>query len=148
MYPKEKVAELTGNLKRGAREWAERKIDELAAGHPRLRVASVYLKRGLANWMEREEARINGMADGLMLFIADKDGRIDADALMNDALAIFREMDVSYAEVAGFGIEYGKGAVTVSIPRGVLPDMIFGELGQIRITADDLMEMKELFAFS
>lgn len=146
MYPKEKVAELTGNLKRGAREWADRKIDELASGHPRLRVASVYLKRGLANWMEREEARINGMADGLMLFIADKDGRIDADALMNDALAIFREMDVSYAEVAGFGIEYGKGTVTVSIPHGVIPDMIFGELGQIRITADDLMEMK--FAFS
>lgn len=143
MYLKENIAELTGNMKNAVREWANGKIDELSAGRPGLKAASVYLKRGLSNWMEREDMRINSMAESISLFVADKDGNIDTDMLIDDAVAMFREMDVNYAEIGGFGIEYGKGAVTVSIPRGVFLDMIFGDLGHVRITAEDLLEIKE-----
>lgn len=146
MYIKENVAELTGNLKVAVRNWANGKIDELAAGRPKLKAASVYLKRGLSNWMDREDKRINSVTDSLALFLADKDGNIDTDMLINDAVAMFREMDVNYAEIGGFGIEYGKGAVTVSIPHSVFLDMIFGDLGHVKITAEDLLEIKELLA--
>lgn len=144
MYLKEETARLTGDLKAAVRKWAYGKIDELAADRPKLKAASVYLKRGLNNYMEREDRRINSMVDGLALFVADKDGKIDTDMLIDDAVAMFREMDVARAEIGSFGIEYGKGAVTINIPHNVFLDMIFGDLGQIRITAEDLLEIKQL----
>lgn len=144
MYLKEETTKLTGDLKNAVRRWAYGKIDELSAGRPRLKAASVYLKRGLNNYMEREDKSINSMVDGLTLFVADKDGNIDTDMLIDDAVAMFREMDVAYAEMGAFGIEYGKGAVTINIPHNVFLDMIFGDLGKITITADDLLEIKAL----
>lgn len=144
MYLKEETARLTGDLKAAVRKWAYGKIDELAADRPKLKAASVYLKRGLNNYMEREDKRINSMVDSLTLFVADKDGKIDTDMLIDDAVTMFKEMDVAYAEIGSFGIEYGKGAVTINIPHNVFLDMIFGDLGQIRITAEDILEIKQL----
>ena len=144
MYLKEETSKLTGDFKNAVRKWVYGKIDELSASRPRLKAASVYLKRGLNNYMEREDKRINSMVDGLTLFVADKDGNIDTDMLIDDAVTMFKEMDVAYAEIGSFGIEYGKGAVTINIPHNVLFDMIFGDLGKITITADDLLEIKAM----
>lgn len=144
MYLKEETARLTGDLKNAVRKWAYGKIDELSASRPQLKAASVYLKRGLSNYMEREDKRINSMVDSLTLFVADKDGNIDTNMLIDDAVTMFKEMDVAYAEMGAFSIEYGKGAVTVNIPHNVFLDMIFGDLGKITITADDLLEIKAL----
>lgn len=144
MYLKEETAKLTGDLKNAVRKWAHGKIDELSASRPRLKAASVYLKRGLNNYMEREDKRINSMVDGLTMFVADKDGNIDTDMLIDDAVTMFKEMDMNYADMGAFGIEYGKGAVTINIPHNVFLDMIFGDLGKITITAEDLLEIKSL----
>lgn len=96
--------------------------------------------------MEREEKRINSMVDGLTLFVADKDGNIDTDMLIDDAVAMFKEMDVAHVDMGIFGVDYGKGAVTVNIPRNVFLDMIFGDLGKITVTAEDLLEIKALMS--
>lgn len=144
MYLKEETTRLTGDLKNAVRKWGYGKIDELSANRPRLKAASVYLKRGLNNYMEREDKRISSMVDGLTMFVADKDGNIDTDMLIDDAVTMFREMDVAHTEIGAFGIEYGKGAVTINIPHNVFLDMIFGDLGKITITADDLLEIKAL----
>lgn len=143
---KENIAELTGNIKVAMRNWANGKIDELAADRPKLKAASVYLKRGLNNYMEREDKRINSIVDGISLFVADKEGNIDTDMLIDDAVSMFREMDINFAEIGIFGIEYGKGAVKINIPHNFFLDMIFGELGQIKITADDLLEIKQMIS--
>lgn len=144
MYLKEEATRLTADIKKSVKAWGEKKIDELCAERPRMKVASVYLKRGLNNWLDREDAQVNDMIDTLTLFAADKDGKIDTNSLIDDAVNIFREMDVNYSNIGAFGIEYGKGAVTINIPHNVLLDMIFGELGQIKITAEDLLEIKSL----
>lgn len=141
---KENTAELTGNIKVAMKNWANGKIDELAANRPKLKAASVYLKRGLSNYMEREDKRINSMVDGISLFVADKDGNIDTDMLIDDAVAMFKSMDVASYDVGAFNIEYGKGTITLNIPHNFFLDMIFGDLGQIRITADDLLEIKQM----
>lgn len=146
MYLKEETAKLTDNIKVAIKDWANGKIDELAADRPKLKAASVYLKRGLSNYIEREDKRIDSMVDGLSLFIADKDGNIDTDTLIDDAVEMFKTMDVNIAEIGMFKIEYGKGAVAVNIPHNVFFDMIFGDLGQVRITADDLLEIKEMIS--
>lgn len=146
MYLKEETAKLIGDLKNAVRQWAYGKIDELATDRPKLKAASVYLKRGINNYMEREDKRINSMVDGITLFVADKDGNIDTDMLIDDSVAMFKEMDMNFAEVGMFKIEYGKGAVTINIPHNLFLDMIFGDLGQIRITAEDLLEIKQMMA--
>ena len=144
MYLKEETARLTDDMKDAIRKWAYGKIDELSASRPRLKAASVYLKRGMNNYLEREGKLINSMVDGLTMFVADKDGNIDTDMLIDDAVTMFKEMDVAYAEIGAFGIEYGKGSVTINIPHNVFLDMIFDDLGKITITADDLLEIKAL----
>lgn len=146
MYLKGEMDKLAADLTQSVRTWAESKIDELCVTRPRLKAASVYLKRGLNNWLDREESKVGEMVDTLALFAADKDGNIDADTLIEDAVNIFREMDMNYAEMGAFAVEYGKGAVTIHIPHNLFLDMIFGDLGQVKITADDLLELKALMA--
>lgn len=146
MYLKEETAKLTADIKKSVKMWGEKKIDELCAERPRMKAASVYLKRGLNNWLDREEKQVDDMVCTLTLFAADKEGKIDTNTLIDDAVNIFREMDVNYSKIGAFGVEYGKGAVTISIPHNVLLDMIFGDLGKVTITADDLIEIKSLLS--
>lgn len=144
LYPKEKINEFKGNLKSSVQEWAESKIDVLCEGKPKMRSASIYIKRGLNNWLEREDANINKLVDNGLLFIADKDGGLDTDMLIDDAVKVFKEMDIQEKDLGMFHIEYGKGEVSVNIPHNFFLDMIFGDLGKIRLTADDFLELKEL----
>lgn len=109
-----------------------------------MKAASVYMKRGLDNWLEMEDERINKMVDRSLLFIADKNGGIDTDMLIDDAVEMFKGMEKQQMELGMFLLEYGKGEVSVAIPHNFMLDMIFGDLGKIRLTADDLLEMKEL----
>lgn len=146
MYLKDETDKLAADLTKSIRNWASVKIDELCINRPKLKAASTYLKRGLNNWLDREESKVKEMADTLALFAADKDGMIDADTLIDDAVNIFRDMDVNYTKIGSFGVEYGQGAVTISIPHNIVLDMIFGDLGQVKITADDIMELKTMMS--
>lgn len=144
LYPKEKINEFKGNLKTSLQDWGEGKIDALCEGKPRLKAASVYMKRGLNNWMENQDERINKMVDNSLMFIADKNGGIDSDMLIDDAVTLFKGMDKKQTELGMFLLEYGEGEVSVSIPHNVMLDMIFGDLGKIRLTAEDFLEIKDL----
>lgn len=144
MYLKDELTKLSADIKVAARSWAESKIDELATNRPRLKAASVYLKRGVNNWLNQQEAEIDRMVDNLALFIADADGRIDTDMLFGDVIKLFKEMDVDSVEIANFVVEYGNGAVAINIPRNVFLDVIFGDLGKITITAEDLTELRDM----
>lgn len=146
MYLKGEMDKLTADVTKAVKKWGECKIDELCTQRPSMQAASVYLKRGLNNWLDREESKVGEMVDTLALFAADKDGNIDADTLIGDAVNIFREMEVNYTKMGAFGIEYGKGAVTIHIPHNIFMDMVFGNLGQVKITADDLLELRKLMS--
>lgn len=146
MYLLEETSKLAADVKLSVRTWAENKIDELCETRPRLKAASVYLKRGLNNWLDREEKQVDDMVDTLALFVADSEGKIDADMLIDDAVKMFREMDKNFFELGAFNIEYGKGEVIIHIPHNVFLDLIFGDLGQIKISADDLLELKNLMS--
>lgn len=61
---------------------------------------------------------------------------------------MFKEMDVNSAKIANFVVEYGNGAVAINIPHNVFLDMIFGDLGKITITADDIVELRDILKSS
>lgn len=132
-------------MKENIMAWAEAKIDALCASRPNLKSASIYLKRGLNNWMKKEDARIGGIVDNVMLFVTDENGCIDTNMIIDDLISMFKDMEVQQMTVGNFLVEYGGGEVVIHIPHHPLLDIIFGALGQIKITAEDFVEMKELF---
>ena len=146
MYPKEEIGKLKCDLKTNLQQWMESKIDALYADRPRLKSVSVYLKRGRNNWLAREDMRINKIVDNSMLFITDENGNIDVDVVMEDLIRMFREMDTRETMIGVFPVEYGKGEVRITIPHNPMLDLVFGDLGSVRITADDIMEIKGLFS--
>ena len=146
MYPKEEIGKFKCDLKTNLQQWMESKIDALCEDRPRLKSVSVYLKRGLNNWLDREDMRINKIVDNSMLFITDENGNIDVDVVMEDLIRMFREMDTRETMIGVFPVEYGKGEVRITIPHNPMLDLVFGDLGSVRITADDIMEIKGLFS--
>ena len=145
MYAKEEICKFKKDLKCNIKKWAEGKIISLCADRPKLKPASVYLKRGLGNWLDREDARIDNMVDNVLLFVTDENGCIDTDLIIDDLISMFKDMEVQQMTVGNFLVEYGGGEVVIHIPHHPLLDIIFGDLGQIKITAEDFVEMKELF---
>ena len=145
MYKKEEIGQFKCDLKENMKEWAIGKVDALCRQRPRLKNASVYIKRCISNWLAREEESIDVMIDNALLFITDEDGNINTDVIINDLITCFKDMDVSKVVVGGFTIEYGAGMVNIYIPHNPLFDIVFGDLGMVSINADDLLEMKSLF---
>lgn len=145
MYTKDSIHKLKEDLKRNLQTWAEGKIDTLCAERPKMKYASVYLKRGLRNWIAREDARLDSMTDGVLLFVTDENGCVNTDVVIQDLVGMFKEMDVQQAHVGSFLVEYGKGELKIAIPHNPLLDLVFGDLGEVKITSEDLLEMKDLF---
>ena len=121
------------------------KVDALCEQRPKLKNASVYIKRGITNWIAREDAKIDSMIDNTLLFITDEKGEINMDIVLNDLMTFFKNMDVQETVVNGFTIEYGAGEVNIYIPHNPFLDVIFGDLGKVSINADDILEIKSLF---
>ena len=145
MYKNSELCELKSDLLANMEEWANYKIDSLVESRPNLKVASTYLKRGVRNWVARENKRIDSMIDNVALFISDEQGNINTDVIIDDFLEMFKAMDVQEVNMGVFDVEYGKGEIKINIPHNPILDMLMGDLGQIKITCDDIMEIKDLF---
>lgn len=138
------IQELKDKSVKALQLWTESRIDALATNHPNLSVASVYLKRGARNWLERESDRIGAMIDDASLFICDKNGDIDADMLFSDLLSAFKNMDeVPFGKGFIQGTA-GKGVIRFVIPNSPITGLLFGDTGAIRITEEDLKELKDI----
>lgn len=145
MYTIEQSSQFKEDMKNNIMKWAIGKIDQLCEGRPSLKTASPYLKRGLRNYIARSSEKADRMADGLLMFVTDEDGNINTDIIVSDFVEMFRSMDVHQERIGSFLVEYGGGEIKVNIPHYPFMDMIFGELGQIKITAEDILEIKDLF---
>ena len=145
MYNNNELGKLKNDLLVNMEEWATYKIDALVECKPNLKVASTYLRRGVRNWIARENCRIDKMVDNVALFIADEHGNINTDVIIDDFLEMFKVMDVQKANMGIFDIEYGKGEIKINIPHNPVIDLFMGDLGQIKITCDDILEIKDLF---
>ena len=145
MYNTNELCKLKSDLVVNMEEWACYKIDALVECKPHLKMASTYLKRGVHNWLVRENASIDNMVENAALFIADENGNINTDVIINDFLEMFKVMDVQKVDMGIFGLEYGKGEIKINIPHNPILDIFMGDLGQIKITCEDILEIKELF---
>ena len=142
MYIKTEVGKIKTDISQALQQWSSSKIDALVNAHPRLKPMSVYLRRGVSNYLQRIEGQIDSAVDMLTLFAADDAGNIDAGTLIGDAVEMFKLSDVREAKVGIFDLTYGAGEVVLSLPRNPVLDIFVGDLGVVKLTAEDLLELR------
>lgn len=144
MEAKQTIAQLKERFFDSVTAWAEERIDEFVASNPGMSTVSVYIKRGIKNYIARERGQIDRMIDNATLFLCDENGKVDVDTAFDDLLTMFRNMDeVPFPE--GF-IEgsVGKGVIRLSLPKNFITSLVFGQYKAIRITDVDLIALKKL----
>ena len=142
MYLKAEVGKMKTDISHALQQWSSNKIDALVNAHPQLKPMSVYLRRGVSNYLQRIEGQIDSAVDMLTLFAADDAGNIDAGTLIGDAVEMFKLTDVHEAKVGIFDLTYGAGEVVLSLPHNPILDIFVGDLGLVKLTADDLLELR------
>lgn len=129
------VTKFKSDLTSALQSWGEAKIDELFASKP---VIKHYAKKGLSNYLAK--GKFENMIDNALLFIADSEGRIDSATLFDDALNIFNDME----PVSLGSVTIGKGEIALTVPDNPLWGIVFGNLGKVRLTSEDIVELKAL----
>ena len=136
------IAKFKGECKSAIQQWGEEKIDALFPGKPQMRVMA---KRGFDNLLTRYDQRMNTAIDTALLFVGDKNGTIDSDTAIDMLVSLFQEMDVHKYSAWGIDMCVGKGAITIDLPHQPMIALFVGNLGQIKFTAEDLLELKDMF---
>lgn len=139
------IAELKEKIGESADFWIEQRIDDLVAKNPRLQAVSVYMKRGAKNYFAREKDRLMKMLDGAEIFLADKNGNVNMETVMDDAIKLFETMDEIPFDLGFVDGSIGKGKVKIKLPdNNFLVRLFFGDDEAIVISSNDFKELKQL----
>lgn len=138
------ITELKDNISDSLFQWIDERIDGLVETNPKLKIASVYLKRGAKNYVLRERGKIDAMIDNASLFLCDENGNLDADVLFSDLMQMFRDMDEVPFGKGFIQGTFGKGTIRFALPESPIINLLFGDTGAIKITDADILELKKI----
>lgn len=137
----EDVNKFKGVVKNAIQDWGNTKIDELLA---QKNAPKVFLKNGLNNILTKFDADINKWIDNIFLFIADENGVIDSDTMIDTFVGMFKEMPRTEYSFGSFSAVAGGGEVIISFPHNFLIDMLVGGMGSVKFTTEDILEIKDI----
>lgn len=135
------LAKLKGKLKDSLIEWIGDKIDAI---FPNQVTTRTFMKRGVTNWVKREDVKLNKWMDTAFLFLAGENNEIDSNAMVDVLLDMFSEMKKKVYPTGFADLEIGGGEVVVSLPHNFFIDMLTGGTDTIKFTRDDFEEIKDL----
>lgn len=133
------INQFKGELKTAIQSWGNSKIDELFKNS----ISRTFAKNGLNNMLNRYDASMNKGIDMLWMFIADENGVVDSDVLVDNVIAMLKEMDLKEYNIMGLNMTVGKGEVAIEMPKNIFFDMLVG-CSKIRFTSNDINEFKNL----
>lgn len=133
------INQFKGDLKTAIQSWGNSKIDELFKNS----ISRTFAKNGLNNMLNRYDASMNKGIDMLWMFIADENGVVDSDVLVDNVIAMLKEMDLKEYNIMGLNMIVGKGEVAIEMPNNIFFDMLVG-CSKIRFTSNDINEFKNL----
>lgn len=133
------INQFKGELKTAIQSWGNSKIDELFK-NPTPRT---FAKNGLNNILNRYDESMNKGIDMLWMFVSNEDGVVDSDVLVDNAIAMLKEMDLKEYNIMGLNMTIGKGEVAIEMPKNIFFDMLVG-CSKIRFTSNDINEFKNL----
>ena len=137
----ESLEEFHGVIRDAVEDWCSSKIDEMLPKSP---VSKSLLKNGLRNVLTRYEDVVKKWADCLFLLVADVDGVIDSDTMVDTMADVFNELPQQEYHGGGISAKMGKGSIVVEFPRNIFIDMLVGSTGSVRLTSDDILELKDI----
>lgn len=119
------------------KEWVDGRIDNLTRTNPKLVPVSVYLRRGVHNYIDRWNDLISSTLDEASMFLVEENGKFDFQTAFNDMLKMLSTMDELPFGNGLMKGTIGKGAIRFEIPDGLLWSIVFGDTGAIKLTQDD-----------
>lgn len=128
-----------GELKSAIQSWGNGKINELFPNP----VARTFAKNGLNNALTRYDEKMNNGIDFLWMFIANEEGVVDSDSMVDSINSMLKEMELKQYNLGGFILSVGKGEIAVEMPNNIFMDMLVG-CGKVRFTSADIDELKNL----
>jgi len=139
---KEDLNRFKGEIKTALQQWGSMQIEAIIPNQPTMRFVA---KNWLNNFLNRHDARMNKWINNVFMAVANEEGKIDSDVLVDTAVGIFKEVQpFEYVLGGGFSIEVGNGEIAVNLPRNMIMDALVGDFGRIRFTSEDLTEFKNL----
>lgn len=136
------VNALKGSVKDAAMSWGCKKIDELLKNRD---TARMFAKRALGNFIARQDEKINSYVDNAFLLLADEAGSIDSDSAIDMFCGLLEEMKQQSYPLGPMVAKVGAGEVAFELPHNFLLDMFTGNMGVIKLTKDDFLELKNYF---
>lgn len=125
-------------------EWANGRIDDLVASNPGLKKLTPWIKRYIKNSITRNDLKLDKVIDHVSLLACDDNGNVDIDTLFDDVMSMFKEMDDTPFKWGVFKGSYGKGRIRIEVPENPLMNILFGDIGAVTVTTDDIMEFKNM----
>lgn len=144
IYLKEELCKFKGDVKTVIYRWCTSMIDQLFAGKAGLEPVAYYANNGISNAIDRYDEQLNRYIDYAVMFVADKEGKIDTDKLIGDLVEIYRSTEKRTEVLLGMKVEYGAGEIVIYPPDNPFVNM-FLPWQSIKITAEDILKMRSFF---
>ena len=80
----------------------------------------------------------------MFLFVADKQGVVDSDVMIDTLCNLFKEMEERKYPMGMVDVTIGKGQLVIDLPHNLFLEMLVGDLGKVKFTTEDIKEFKNL----
>ncbi len=144
VYLKEDLCKFKGDVKTAIYRWCTSMIDQLFAGKAGLEPVTYYAKNGISNAIDRYDEQLNRYIDYAVMFVADKEGKIDTDKLIGDLVEIYRSTEKRTEVLLGMKVEYGAGEIVVFPPDNPFVNILL-PWQSVKITAEDILKIRSFF---
>lgn len=144
MYNINNLTELKTDAANAAHMWVDNKVNELISKHPKLSSIKDNIANAGHNLIYKYENDIQTMIDKFSIFLANKNGEISSDDLINAFGNIFDNMDTHTFDLGVTNITVGQGNLTIDVPDNMMMRLMFGNIGKVKFNTKDLLELKTL----
>lgn len=121
-------------------KWADEMVDKMFPGKVERRTM---MKNYVSNLLHQKSQMIEEGIDQAFLFLGDKEGNIDSDSMIDMVCGLLNEMQESKFDFGKLQAKVGKGQVEMVFPDGIISRLVFGDLKGVRITNEDIKEIKK-----
>lgn len=134
------ISQFKGAVVSAIEKWADGMIDKMFPAKVETRTM---MKNYVSNLLSMHGGKIEEGIDQAFLFLGDKDGNINSDSMVDMVCGLLNEIQEEDIEIGRMHARMGKGQIEILFPDGFISRMIFGDLKGVRITNDDIKEIKK-----
>lgn len=135
------ISQFKGDIKDAIVSWAGSKIDQLL---PNKVASRAILKNAVGNYLNRYSEDVDKGVDTVFLLLADKEGNINSDSMVDTLCSMLDEMNPKSYGLGPFKATIGRGTIDIQFPNSFFSELVAGDLGGVKITTADLKQIKNL----